>query len=227
VPFPYAVLGIVLWVCLHAGGLHATLAGVILAVITPTRPPGNLRALIAQAETIIEAETRSAGDAVQRHGPSEPALRALDAIHDRIESPASKLLRGAEPWSSYAVLPVFALANAGVAWSAEVVAGHGQLMSAIILGLVLGKPAGILLTAWLAVRLGLAVKPATYSWRQLAGAGALAGIGFTMSLFIAAQAFPRPADFTAAKIAIFAASLLAGLLGVLLLWRPHTAHGDG
>jgi NhaA family Na+:H+ antiporter len=215
---PYAVLGALLWVCLHEAGLHATLAGVILAVVTPTRPPANLHALMAQAQTVIQAETRRAGEAVMQHGPPEPALRALDTIHDRIESPASKLLRSVEPWSSYAVLPVFALANAGVAWSPEVVEGHGRMMLAIVLGLVLGKPIGIVGAAWLAARLGVAVKPAGYSWRQLAGAGALAGIGFTMSLFIAGQASPSAAEFAAAKIAIFVASLAAGALGVLILW---------
>jgi NhaA family Na+:H+ antiporter len=218
-PLPYVVLGVALWLCLHAAGLHATLAGVILAVVTPTRPPANLHALMAQAQTVMDAESRQGDETVLRHGASEPALLALDAIHDRIESPASKLLRTVEPWSSYLVLPVFALANAGVAWSSGILHGHAQEMAAIVLGLVLGKPTGIILAAWLAVRFGVAVKPATYSWRQLAGAGALAGIGFTMSLFIAGQAFPHAADFVAAKIAIFLASLIAGALGTAILWR--------
>jgi NhaA family Na+:H+ antiporter len=215
-PLPYAVLGIVLWVCVHDAGLHATLAGVVLAVVTPTRPPANLHALMAQAETVIQAETGHVGDAVMRHGPSEPTLWALDAIHNRIESPADKLLRSVEPWSSYLVLPVFALANAGVVWSSEVFEGHGHLIWAITLGLVLGKPIGIVTAAWLAVRSGVAVKPEAYSWRQMWGAGALAGIGFTMSLFIAGQAFPDPTDYAAAKIAIFLASFVAGGLGTAI-----------
>ncbi|RYD39478.1 MAG: Na+/H+ antiporter NhaA, partial [Verrucomicrobiaceae bacterium] len=206
-PLPYAVLGIVLWVCLHDAGLHATLAGVILALVTPARPPAKLHVLMAQAESILQAETRHRRDALMRHGPSEPALRALDAIHDRIESPTDKLLRSMEPWSSYVVLPIFALANAGVILSLSVVETHSRLMLAIIAGLVLGKPVGIFAASWLAVRFRIAVKPEQYSWRQLAGAGALAGIGFTMSLFIASEAFPVPADFAAAKIAIFTASL--------------------
>lgn len=213
------MLGIVLWFCLHEAGLHATLAGVILAVVTPTRPPANLSALMAQAQSVIQAETNLAREDVMRHGPSEPALEALDSIHDRIESPASKLLRTIEPWSSYVVLPVFALANAGVLWSAGIVEGHGRLMLALVLGLVVGKPVGIVVAAALAVRLGVATKPSSYSWRELAGAGAMAGIGFTMSLFIAGQAFPNEADFTAAKIAIFLASLLAGMAGTAILWR--------
>lgn len=219
---PYAVLGVALWLCLHESGLHATLAGVILAVVTPTRPPPNLRALMAQAEAVIRTETKRAGETMMHHGPSEPALQTLDVIHDRIESPASKLLRSVEPWSSYVVLPIFALANAGVAWSLDVFEGHGRLMSGIILGLVFGKPIGIFTFAWLAVHLDIAAKPVVYSWRQLSGAGALAGIGFTMSLFIASQAFPHPEDYAAAKIAIFLASLLAGVTGTLLLWPRRT-----
>lgn len=218
-PLPYAIVGVALWAALHEAGLHATLAGVILAVVTPTRPPANLRALLAQAETVIQAETAQAGSDVLRHGPSEPAMAALNAIHDRIASPADKLLQMVEPWSSYLVLPVFALANAGVVLSAGVWSDHALPMLAIIAGLVIGKPVGMVAAAMVAVRFRIAVKPAAYTWRQLAGAGALGGIGFTMSLFIAGQAFPRAEDFTAAKIAIFLASLLAGLVGSALLWR--------
>jgi NhaA family Na+:H+ antiporter len=216
-PLPYAVLGVVLWVSLHEAGVHATLAGVILALVTPTLPPPNFRALLAQAEAILQAESKRAGEALMRHGPSEPALRALDAIHGRMESPADKLLRSIEPWSSFCVLPIFALANAGVILSLDVFHGHSRLMLAIILGLVVGKPLGIFLASWLAVRFRIAVKPNEYSWRQLAGAGALGGIGFTMSLFIAGQAFPDVADFAAAKIAIFIASIVAGVIGTLIL----------
>jgi NhaA family Na+:H+ antiporter len=220
---PYAVLGVLLWVLLHAAGLHATLAGVVLAVLTPTRPPPNLRGLMAQAQSIVAAEMKRAGQSSGRVQPSRHALEALDMVHDRIESPASKLHRSVEPWSSYVVLPIFALANAGVVWSADLLQSHRALVLAVVLGLVVGKPLGITLGAWLAVRTRLASKPNAYSWRQLLGAGALGGIGFTMSLFIAGQAFPDATDFAAAQIAIFMASILAGIIGVVLLWRPATA----
>jgi NhaA family Na+:H+ antiporter len=216
-PLPYTVVGAALWFCLHESGVHATLAGVLLAVVTPTRPPPNFRALMAQADAILQVETRRAKERVMRHGLSGPALRALDYIYVRIESPADKLLRSLEPWSSYAVLPLFALANAGVLLSLGVFKTHVWLMLAIILGLVVGKPLGIFWGSWLAVRFRVAVKPAEYSWRQVLGAGALGGLGFTMSLFIAGEAFPNPADFAAAKIAIFIASLLAALIGAFIL----------
>jgi len=217
-PLPYALLGIVLWSCLHAAGLHATLAGVVLAILVPTRPPANLAALMAQADAVLQEELQAAREKVLRHGPSEPTLRAVDAIHDRIESPAAKLLRSVEPWSSYVVLPVFAFANAGLAFSGGLIEGREGLVAAIVLGLVLGKPIGMLVAAAIAVRAGLAVKPDAYSWMQLAGAGALAGIGFTMSVYISHKAFPDELDFAAAKIGVFTASLIAAVLGASLLW---------
>jgi NhaA family Na+:H+ antiporter len=222
---PYVLLGGVLWACVHAGGVHATLAGVLLAFFIPTRPPPNLKALATQANLIITAEARRAGEALHIR-PSETSLRALDAIHDRLESPADRLLRRAGARSSYLVLPLFALANAGVALSPEVVSGHAQLMLAIMAGLAIGKPLGMISASALAVGTGIAIKPDAYSWRQLAGAGFLAGIGFTMSLFIAGQAFPSEADFSAAKIAILAASLLSAVVGVAVLWgtRPPPAN---
>ena len=213
---PYVIVGVALWACVLMSGLHPTLAGVILALFIPTRPPPNLTTLTTQASAIITAEAMEDGE-VLRHGPSVPALRALDAIHDRIESPADRLLRNAGARSSYLVLPLFALANAGVALRADTFSGRERLMAAIVAGLVIGKPLGILLASALAVATRLALKPKEYSWAQLAGAAGLGGIGFTMSLFIAGEAFRSAADFEAAKIAVFIASVLSAVIGVALL----------
>lgn len=222
---PYMVMGLALWACVHVGGLHATLAGVILALFIPTRPPANLYALMMQANALIASESKH-GNEVLRHGPSVPVLQALDAIHDRVESPADRMLRHVEPWSSYVVLPLFALANAGVVIALGALDGNEPLMFAIMAGLVIGKPVGLLLASALAVWSGIALKPAAYSWRQLAGAGGLAGIGFTMSLFIASQAFPDASDFAAAKIAVFVASVLSAIIGVALLWGAEQKTKD-
>ena len=216
---PYGLLGVVLWACVHAGGLHATLSGVVLAMLIPTRPPPNLAALKAQAATILDAEIRHGQEAL-REGPARPALQALDAIHDRLESPAARTLRAIEPWSSFFVLPVFALANAGVVLAGNVMGERIPLALAVALGLLVGKPAGLLAGCAIAAWSGIAVKPDAYTWRQLAGAGALAGVGFTMSLFIAAQAFPDAGDFAAAKIAVFCGSVAAAAIGVAVLWKP-------
>lgn len=217
---PYAFCRVLLWFFLHEAGLHATLAEVILALVIPARPPANLKALLAQASTIIHKEGGHAGKAM-RSGPSEHALETLDLIHRRIESPADKLLRASEPWSSYVVLPIFALAIAGVVWSPGVFEGQFRLIAAIALGLVIGKPMGLIAAAWIAVKAGIANKRDAYSWRQLCGAGALGGIGFTMSLFIAGVAFPDDTVYAAAKIGIFVASLTAGGVGILILWSKR------
>ncbi len=223
---PYVIVGIALWICVHAGGLHATLAGVLLAAFIPTRPPPDYRALLAQQDAILSAEASHAGEHY-RHGPSETALEEIDAIHDRLESPADRLLRNVAPRSSFLVLPIFALANAGVVIGAQALGEHGVLMAAIICGLTLGKPLGFFLASWVAVKSGIAEKPNAYSWRQLLGAGALGGIGFTMSLFIAGQAFPVEADFAAAKIAVFGASVLSALAGVVILWNAQKDETTG
>jgi NhaA family Na+:H+ antiporter len=223
---PYLMLGAILWACVHTGGLHATLAGVLLALFIPTRPPPNFKALSLQADAILTTEASHGAEAL-RSGPSEPALRSLYAIFDRLESPADRMLRHFGPRSSYVVLPLFALANAGVVISTDVLDGRHALVGAIVLGLVVGKPVGIVLFCLLAVWLGVAVKPDTYSWRQLSGAGALAGIGFTMSLFIAAQAFTAADDFAAAKIAVFTASIIAAIIGTVLLWTAEPERQEG
>ena len=155
--------------------MKATLAGVILALFIPTRPPPLYPALMAQADAIITHETER-GPEEMRHLISVPSMRALDAIHDRLESPAARLLRHVEVRSSYLVLPIFALANAGVVLDAGLIQGRGGLVAAIAGGLMLGKPAGLVLGSYLAVRLGLAVKPAEYSWGQVIGAGVLGGV---------------------------------------------------
>jgi hypothetical protein len=177
-----------------ASGMHPTLAGAILAMFIPTRPPPDVNALVAQASAIIAAEAARGGE-VLRHGPSVPAIRALDAIHDRLESPADRLLRNAGARSSYLVLPLLALANAGVAVRMDTFGGRERLMAAILAGLVVGKPFGIMLASALAVSLKVAVKPREYSWAQLAGAGALAGTGFHHLVVHRRRGFPGGGRF--------------------------------
>ncbi|HKX93052.1 MAG TPA: Na+/H+ antiporter NhaA [Sphingomicrobium sp.] len=214
---PYAILGLVLWVLVHQGGVHATVAGVLLALFIPTRPPPDYQALMVQADAIVASEVQRS-DFEMRHTLSNRSLQAIEAIHDRLESPAARLLRHVEIRSSYVVLPIFAFANAGVAFVPGLLDGKGGLVTAISAGLLIGKPLGLAGASYAAVRMGIARKPEAYSWTQVVGAGCLAGIGFTMSLFIAGEAFPVAADFNAAKIAIFATSAIAAILGVAILW---------
>jgi NhaA family Na+:H+ antiporter len=214
---PYTLLGIALWFCIHQAGIHATLAGVLLALFIPTRQPPNFQALMSQADAIVTNETQR-GPLEMRHLLSAPSLRAIDAIHDRLESPAARMLRHVEIRSSYIVLPIFAFANAGVTITPGLLDGRAGLVIAIVAGLVVGKPLGLFAASYATVKAGWARKPEAYGWGQVLGAGCLAGIGFTMSLFIAGQSYPVAADFDAAKIAIFIASIIAAILGVATLW---------
>ena len=214
---PYALLGLLLWFCIHEGGIHATLAGVLLALFIPTRQPPNYQALMAQADAIVTNETQR-GPREMRHVISSGSMRALESIYDRLESPAARLLRVVEIRSSYIVLPIFAFANAGVTFAPGLLDGRGGLVIAIVAGLVIGKPLGLLGASYAAVKMGIATKPNEYGWFQVFGAGCLAGMGFTMSLFIAGQSFSSASDYDAAKVAIFLASIVAATAGIGTLW---------
>jgi NhaA family Na+:H+ antiporter len=216
-PLPYALLGIGLWLAFLQSGVHPTIAGVLLALTIPARRPANTEPLLAQVRGVVEDYQIAKRDELIR----QPAVvQTLETILERMQSPAQRLERELTPWSTYLILPIFALANAGV----EVTTGAARdLLSpvslGILFGLVLGKPLGISLLAWVAIRTGIAELPADLHFKQLAGASFLAGIGFTLSLFIANAAFNDPEILAAAKLSILAASILAGALG----WAALTA----
>lgn len=217
-PLPYALLGVGLWVSMLESGVHATIAGVLGAMTIPCRTHMSPRHLVARAQRAMGAFGDE--EATERHeqvsGEQEAYLDDLESAVHRVQTPLRRLETALHPWISFVIMPVFALANAGVILTLEL----GDVITVplgIILGLVLGKPVGIALFAWLAVKLNLAELPQGMSWRALVGGGMLAGIGFTMSLFIANLAFGEGPLLEPAKIAILAASLLAGLSGAGIL----------
>lgn len=218
---PYVVLGIALWGFTYASGLHATLAGILLAMAVPTRPPPNVKALLAQAEAIMRPEIEQMSGSA-RQFPSHEVVESLDVVHDRIESPAHRIERRLEPWSSFLILPLFAFVNAAIVLTG--IQFQWQLSSAIILGLVIGKPLGIFVFSYALVRLKLAELPSGVTWPMVLGVGALAGIGFTMSIFIGNEAFPAGAYADSAKVAIMLASVASALVGLVVLSRslPET-----
>ncbi len=217
-PFPYAILGIGLWLAFLESGVHPTIAGVLLAMTIPTRSPANTGVMLAQCVTILDNYEMPGAAQSNRDASHQAAVQTLENITDRLLSPAQRLERDLHPWSTYLILPVFALSNAGITLSG----GGGETLLegvslGIISGLVLGKPFGIYLASRLAVRLGLAELPPDLNWRQIFSASWLAGIGFTMSLFIANAGFSDPALLNTAKLAILIASVAAGVVGWGLL----------
>jgi NhaA family Na+:H+ antiporter len=217
---PYALLGIGLWLAFLESGIHPTIAGVLLALTIPTRSPPNTRALLAQVVSLLEGFDLPREWRAEPDSQRQATLNTLEVVADRMRSPAQRLEHDLNPWTTYLILPLFALANAGVVLSGE---GAGQpslfdpIGVGILFGLVLGKPLGISLFSWLVVRLGWAELPSGVGWAQLFSASWLAGIGFTISLFITNAAFADPALQATAKLAILIASLLAAGLGWALL----------
>jgi NhaA family Na+:H+ antiporter len=219
-PLPYVVLGVGLWLAFLESGVHPTVAGVLLAITIPTRSPANMRTLLAQVITLLQSFELPVAWREQVDSRRQAAVSTLEEITERMQSPAQRLEDRLAPWTTYLILPLFALANAGVVIDPDSIGTLTTPLSlGIILGLVIGKPLGITLMTAGAVRLGVASLPGGVSWRQFFSASVLAGIGFTMSLFISSAAFGgQPALQEAAKFAILVASIAAAAIGAALLY---------
>ena len=221
-PIPYVLLGIVVWVGFLKSGVHATIGGVLLALTIPARQRIDA-AKFGNEVDYLAARYAEAGDLDNTELTSEQqaVVHTLEESCEAVQTPLERLEHMLHPWVAFFIMPVFALANAGVGLSGDMlgVAFGSTITLGIIAGLVLGKQIGVTLFAWLAVRLGWAEMPANVSWRQLYGVAWLTGIGFTMSLFIGSLAFADPVALDSAKIGILAASLISGIGGWLLLAR--------
>ena len=219
-PTIYAILGIGLWLALLKSGVHATIAGVLLAMMIPSRPRINVEGFLADSHLSLKEFERYAATKTDtltnRH--QWTVLQSLESACRQVVSPLQRMEHALHPWSAYVIIPVFALANAGVALDRGVFTAYtSPITLGTMVGLIVGKQLGILLTVWLMVEHGLAAKPEGVSWQQIYGVGWLAGIGFTMSLFIANSAFGDTPLLTMAKAGILAASLISAVVGWIIL----------
>jgi len=232
--WPYAVITVALALFLHGAGVHAALAGVVLAGFLPTRPAPAAGPLLAQAATALaelehaEHEAKAAGIAQPRI-EQEPiwdwASRNLSAASERLLSPADRIERAVAPWSAYVILPLFAFSATGVDLHVDVWSpGARSILLGVILGLVIGKPLGIALASWLAVKARIALAPDGVTVRNLIGAACLCGVGDTVSLLMADRAFPEGPESAVAKIGVLLGSLLAAVLGAVILATTSRAH---
>jgi Na+:H+ antiporter, NhaA family len=204
----YVAVGLLVWLATHASGVHATIAGVVLGLLAPARPL-----------TPAEVARHWAADLADDPGPGE--LNAMTRLAKTSVSPAERLEYLLHPWTSFGVVPIFALANAGVSIKASSFDAPGVVgvIIGVVVGLVVGKVAGITTATWLAVRSGRGRLPAGATWPSLAGVAALGGIGFTVSLFIAELAYEPGAMQDGAKIGVLIGSVIAAVLGSLVLLR--------
>ncbi len=225
-PILYALLGVLFWVAILRSGIHATIAGVILGFMVPTTP----RLSFADFESIGTDVVKRYREALA-NGDTATATRMLGVLEQVVsatEAPSERLTRKLNDWVSFLVLPLFALANAGVEFSSG---GLGELLRShvawgVFFGLILGKPLGIVAFSWLAVKMGIASLPHHVGWRMVSAVGLLAGIGFTVSIFISSLAFSDPAMLTDAKAAVLGASVIAGVVGYIGLRRAAGAEPE-
>jgi NhaA family Na+:H+ antiporter len=236
--WPYVVLGIIIWFAFLQSGIHATIAGVLLAFTIPEKARyhthnfrGRMEALIGKFDeaekhwdkdmNVVESELK---DLMVNHEQQGLIRRMNDECHF-VEAPLQRIEHNIEPFSVFIIMPIFAFANAGVYLELDHL---GEMMTqpvalGIIAGLVLGKPLGIVLASFITVKMGIASLPSGVTWAQLTGVGFLAGIGFTMSLFVNELAFmglePEQAEelIASAKLGIFAASILSAVIGIIWL----------
>lgn len=214
----YVFVGILIWLAFFHSGVHPTVAGVLLGLLTPASAWVGDRTLRNIVHDTLKRLGEERDGQVENH--NKPALLRLTLAAREAVSPLERLEAALHPWVAYGIMPLFALANAGVAVN---FASFGQPVGiAAGSGLFLGKPLGILLLSWLTVKLGLARLPQGVNWKAMLGAGSLAGIGFTMSLFVAKLAFNSPAQaplLDAAKVGVLTGSALSAVVGFLLLRR--------
>jgi NhaA family Na+:H+ antiporter len=208
----YFLLASVIWLCFDASGINPTFTGVVLGLMTSTHgwvSDDRLRAILERVLAYPRGDHWS-GDTVDRRDLRRAGVAVAEAL-----SPVERLEMALHPWVGFLIMPLFAFANAGVTITGTDI---GQpVVVAIFVGLVFGKPIGVVASSWLAVRLGFATKPSDLNWSLLAAGGLLAGIGFTMSLFIAGLAY-SPLILDAAKVGILAASVASAAAGLLMLF---------
>lgn len=229
-PICYAVIGVLMWVFLLQSGVHATIGGVLMALTIPASMRINGEAFTNFARQAVKEFEDAGGDRdnIMTNDRRQAAVRGLQVACEYVQTPLNRLEHGLHPWVAYLIMPIFALANAGVT------IGEGGVQAlttgaglGIILGLAVGKPVGLVLSVWLAVKSGLCRLPEHATWRHIIGTGFLAGIGFTMSLFIANLAFRDHDTLDAAKLGILAGSLVSGVAGFLLLYTARRVGSDG
>ncbi|WP_455949241.1 sodium/proton antiporter NhaA [Helicobacter pullorum] len=227
---PYMILGVLLWIAVHNCGVHATIAAVVLAFTIPVAPKIDTLTFMEKIKTMIKdfQESEKQKDGILLQSEQVEALYHIAKHKNAVQNPLLRLEHALAPYSNYLIMPIFAFANAGVSIGSNIDFGVDHVFLGIFFGLVVGKPLGIFTFTFLAEKLGIAARPKGVTWVEIFGAGALGGIGFTMSMFVTNLAFSGEHALVAtdvAKISILIASLSAGILGSIFFFvRDKVTH---
>lgn len=216
----YIILGLALWLAFLKSGVHATVAGVILAFVIPATSRYNTKEFLHSGKELLDEFDREGeeGPNVLANEERQNIVQTLESTCRKVLTPLQRFEHSLNPWVSFFIMPVFALANAGVPLQKDFFDSlFNEISLGIIGGLFIGKQIGIFIFSWIAVKLNIAGLPSKVNWKQIYGAGILAGIGFTMSLFITNLAFTSEEISNIAKVGILAASLISGVTGYLVL----------
>lgn len=215
-PIVYAGVGIVAWVAVLNSGVHATIAGILLAFTIPARSFLEKEEFLSESRSLLDQLESAAPNSFEEHS----IIHTLEEDLELVQSPLHRIEQRLQPWISFLVVPLFALANAGVDVRANLRGAFTHPLAwGVLLGLVIGKPVGVFLLSYIAVRSRIAAALDGVTWMQVLGAGCLCGIGFTMSLFVSTLAFDDDKLLSISKIGILAASLISGAFGTFLLTR--------
>ena len=227
---PYMILGVCLWIAVHNCGVNATIAAVVLAFTIPVAPKIDTLTFMEKIKTMIKdfQESEKQKDGILLQSEQVEALYHIAKHKNAVQNPLLRLEHALAPYSNYLIMPIFAFANAGVSIGSNIDFGIDHVFLGIFFGLVVGKPLGIFTFTFLAEKLGIAARPKGATWVEIFGAGALGGIGFTMSMFVTNLAFSGEHALVAtdvAKISILIASLSAGILGSIFFFvRDKVTH---
>ncbi|MFX1536777.1 MAG: Na+/H+ antiporter NhaA [Promethearchaeota archaeon] len=221
-PIVYGILGIALWFMILQSGIHATIAGVLVAFCVPAKNRIDADQFVAESLFIIEEfqTMGKCGDSVLLNPRQQSAIKTLETACQKVEAPLQRFERNLHFWVGYAILPIFIFANAGVFIGDVPVTIH-PIELGIFFGLVIGKPLGITLGTWIAIKTGITSLPRGLTWTHIIGVAALAGIGFTMSLFIGGLAITDPTLIVMMKFSILVASLVSATIGIFILSRTQ------
>ncbi|MCK5378411.1 MAG: Na+/H+ antiporter NhaA, partial [Acidobacteria bacterium] len=220
------VLVFAIWIAVFTSGVHATVAGILVAMVIPVRPRVGLGDFVRRSreQTDLIESMELSDDSILHDQNQLDAVECMHTMAGKALPPALAMEHYLHPIQVWLVLPLFALANAGVHFDDRILDTISNPISlGIMLGLIVGKPVGVGLFAWIVVRSGRGALPEGVNWGQIIGAGCLAGIGFTMSLFVTELAFVDPLLVAESKVGILAASLISGIIGYIVLSRSLPA----